>query len=143
MKGLIMNIDIEELVCFAYQQTNKITAEMTCQNFAATHIEDLSKHLPDLLIGFLMEDHEKILIRRTALDMYTSFLRSECNRVRKIWDDPQIEKEVKKDKLDRCLGLMGMSSIKSAVLKHEEQMRASATAALKFLSASIPPGIKM
>ena len=130
-----MNIDIEDLVCFAYEQTNKITTVMTRNHYGEGNIEHLTNAMPDVLIQFLLEDQQKLAIRRRALDMHTNILAAKLEFAGTLWRS-QSNLETKDEAVQNVLGLLKISLIKKAVLTYEKQMEESVSAA--FSSDPVP-----
>jgi hypothetical protein len=130
-----MNIDVEDLVCFVYQQVNKITTALTSNNFDQKIVQkfEFDQEMPDLLIQFLLEDQNAYLIRRTALDMQTNLLCAKCEYARRLWYQTDVDENDKKnrvDQVDQLINLLRFSAIKKAVQTHEQKMRTSLEATL-------------
>lgn len=125
-----MNIDAEDLVCFVYQQVNKITTALTSNNFDQKLIQRFEQDIPDLLIQFLLEDQNAYLMRRTALDMQTNLLCAKCEYARRLWYQPNVDANDKKNRVDQLMDLLRFSAIKKAVQKHEQKMHTSLQATL-------------
>lgn len=119
-----MNIDIEDLVCFAYEQSNKIITTMMCNNYGEKDIEHLTNVFPNLLIEFLLEDQQKLSIRRKALDMHTNVLVAKMELAARIWRSGS-DLETRGKAVQDVLDLLKMSLIKKAVLTYEKQMQES------------------
>lgn len=125
-----MNIDVEDLVCFVYQQVNKLTTALTSNNFEQKLVQRFEQEMPDLLIQFLLEDQNAYLIRRTALDMQTNLLCAKCEYARRLWYQPDVDEDDKKNRVDQLINLLRFSAIKKAVQTHEQKMRTSLEAML-------------
>lgn len=137
-----MNIDAEDLVCFVYQQVNKLTTSLTVNNFEKDVIEEVSNVMPDLLIKFLLEDQELYRVRRTALDMQTNILCANLDFVRFLWvNATNMPTEEKKEKVNEALRSLRLSAIKKAVHNHEKKMQESLT--VVFDHATEPSKSKM
>lgn len=120
-----MNIDSEELVCFVYQQVNKITTALTSNNFDQKLVQRFEQDIPDLLIQFLLEDQNAYLIRRSALDMQTNLLCAKCEYARRMWYQTNVDANDKKNRVDQLMDSLKFSAIKKAVQKHEQKMHTS------------------
>ncbi len=124
-----MNIDVEDLVCFVYQQVNKITTALTSNNFDQKIVQRFEQDIPDLLIQFLLEDQNAYLIRRTALDIQTNLLCAKCEYARRLWYQPNLDDNTKRNRVDQVMDLLKFSAIKKSVQKHEQKMHISLAAA--------------
>lgn len=124
-----MNIDVEDLVCFVYQQVNKITTALTSNNFDQKIVQRFEQDIPDLLIQFLLEDQHAYLIRRTALDIQTNLLCAKCEYARRLWYQPNLDDNTKRNRVDQVMDLLKFSAIKKSVQKHEQKMHISLAAA--------------
>lgn len=139
-----MNIDTEDLVCFAYQQVNKLTTSLTANNFEEHFIADVSGLMPNLLIKFLLEDQQLYRFRRTALDMQTNLLCAELNFVRFLWvNAKEMSHEEKKQKVHEALGSLRISRIKKAVIEREKKMQESLTVVFDHANENVKPKTKM
>lgn len=139
-----MNIDTEDLVCFVYQQVNKLTTSLTDNNFENHLISEVSDLMPNLLIKFLLEDQPVYRFRRTALDMQTNLLCAELDFVRFLWvNAKEMSREEKKQKVDEALSSLRISNIKKAVIKQEKKMQESLTVAFDHANEKVKPKTKM
>lgn len=123
-----MNIDIEELVCFVYQQVNKVASSLTVNNFDQNLIQSFEKETPNLLIEFFLQDQKMYLMRRTALDMQTNLMCAKCEYASKIWYRNDVDADSKKQKFNDVRRSLSFLQIKSAVQIHEKQMQDSLSA---------------